>query len=65
MSEHFTMTNERAEEIAAVGGFTVEQVREFCLADWPEGEDHQLWLDTAPADEIAGWIEADGLQDSE
>jgi len=27
----------------------------FCLADWPEGQEHQDWLNKATAEEIADW----------
>ena len=56
-TEYYTMSDERALAIArAIGGSTtIEDVREFCLADWPEGAEHQRWLDTASIDEIADW----------
>ena len=37
-----------------------EAIRDYCLADWPEGEEHQRWLDTAPIPEIADWVLAGG-----
>jgi len=37
---------------------TDEDVRAFVLADWNEGQEHQDWLDTADASEIADWIAA-------
>lgn len=30
----------------------------FILADWPEGDDHLLWVLNAPLSEIVGWVEA-------
>jgi hypothetical protein len=51
------MTDERAAEIAEAGGFSVETVREYCLTGWTTAGDHQWWLDTAPAGEIAIWME--------
>jgi hypothetical protein len=50
------MTHERAAEIARAGAFSVEVVREYCLTGWTKAADHQCWLDTAPADEIAIWM---------
>lgn len=55
---YYTMTTERAEEIAQLAGLTTGQVRDYCLTDWPQGEEHQRWLDTAPVGEIAAWIDA-------
>jgi hypothetical protein len=55
-TEHYTMSDERAARIAALAGLTVEQVRDFALADWDEGAEHQVWLDTADEREIADWI---------
>lgn len=34
----------------------VASVREFCLTDWAEGDEHQEWLDTATPAEIADWV---------
>jgi hypothetical protein len=39
-----------------IPGIKGEDVTEFILADWPEGEEHQKWIDTAPAHEIAEWV---------
>ena len=30
-------------------------IEAFCLADWPEGQEHQDWLNKATAEEIADW----------
>jgi hypothetical protein len=32
------------------------RVRAFIVADWPEGAEHQQWLDSATAEEIADWV---------
>lgn len=37
-------------------GLTTGEVYEFCTADWPEGQEHQDWLDSATPEEIAGWV---------
>ena len=34
------------------------QAIEFCLADWPEGEDHWNWLADSPEQEIRDWVAA-------
>ena len=60
METHFTIDAEKAEEIADLLGWTADEVKEVCLADWPEGEQHQQWLNTAPVQEIADWIESVG-----
>jgi hypothetical protein len=58
MSERYTLPEKKLEEVARVGGLPLELVREWCLAPWPDECRHQKWLDTAPAGEIAVWIEA-------
>ena len=30
----------------------------FCLADWPEGEEHWTWLVNAEEKEIRDWVDA-------
>ena len=35
---------------------TEDQVEGFVLADWPNNEEHQEWLDCAEAVEIAAWV---------
>ena len=57
MNELYRMTDNRAAEIAHAGEFSVEMVREYCLTGWTKTEDHQRWLDTAPAREIATWMD--------
>lgn len=34
---------------------TRQQVEDFCCADWADGDSHQMWLNNAPAEEIADW----------
>ena len=36
---------------------------DFCLADWPEGDEHLQWLLDADADELRSWTEASGKRD--
>lgn len=35
---------------------TEELIRTKICADWNEGEEHQEWIDSAPAEEIADWL---------
>lgn len=30
--------------------------REFILGDWPEGDEHLVWVVTAPIEEILDWV---------
>jgi hypothetical protein len=56
-TEYFQISDERATEIAACHDtLTPDIVREYATADWAEGDEHQLWINTAPAQEIADWI---------
>ncbi len=58
MSESYTLSEEKLQEIARVGGLPLTLVREWCLATWPKECRHQEWLDSAAPGEIAVWIEA-------
>jgi hypothetical protein len=58
MSERYTLSEGKLHKIARAGGLPLTLVREWCLAAWPKESWHQEWLDTAPAAEIAVWIEA-------
>lgn len=58
MSERYTLSEEKLQEIAEVGGLPLTLVREWCLAPWPEESRHQEWMDTASAGEIGVWVEA-------
>jgi hypothetical protein len=55
----YQISSERIAEIIAsdprIARYTPEQIEDHCCADWSEGEEHQQWLDTAPAGEIASW----------
>ena len=37
---------------------TDDEIESAILGDWPEGDEHQRWLDTASAAEIADWLVA-------
>jgi hypothetical protein len=62
LSKRYVLSEEKVREIAQAGGLPLELVREWCLARWPQGRPHQEWLDTAPAGEIAVWIEANARE---
>jgi hypothetical protein len=64
-NEYFRISNERVQQIAAEAGMEPERVREYCTADWPEGEEHQTWLDTASIHEISSWCSRYEPQDQE
>ena len=66
MSEYFTVA---PDTLAAVVALVQEQYLDtlphaieldvtdiLTGIDWPEGAEHQAWLDTAPVAEIAGWV---------
>ena len=59
---YYTINQNRLAEIVAnvqqTSPMTEAQVRDFVLADWPEGAEHQDWLDNAPVSEIADWVVA-------
>ena len=37
-------------------GAVASDVRDTLLYDWPQGDEHQDWLDTADVDEIVDWL---------
>jgi hypothetical protein len=37
---------------------TEADIETHICSDWEEGEEHQEWLDTADADEIADWLQS-------
>lgn len=55
MAEDYRISDERVAEIAQLAGLTEEMVADICTSDWSEGDEHQTWLDNAPAAEIASW----------
>lgn len=36
--------------------FTTDTIEDFINADWPEGQEHLDWLESATAHEIADWV---------
>ena len=60
-TEHYTIDPTKLTAIIASvqtsrPAMTEAQVRDYCLADWPEGQEHQDWLDSATVEEIASWV---------
>ncbi len=39
-------------------GLTAAEITDYMLADWPEGEDHQGWLNHGIDTDIADWVVA-------
>ena len=61
VSEYYSVDSEKLSAITAsvqqrIPRMTESHVREYCLADWPEGQEHQAWLDSASVAEIADWV---------
>lgn len=48
-------------EYAKGAGHTDEEIKDYVLADWPEGQEHQDWLDRATVQEIGNWV-CEGLR---
>lgn len=38
------------------GNLSERKVKSYICADWTEGDEHQQWIDNAPAEEIADWL---------
>lgn len=56
----YTISRDKVQAIvanAATHGhvFSEQEIEDFCTAGWPEGDEHQKWLDTASVEEIADW----------
>lgn len=59
-SYYYSITVDRAQAViaairASLPDIADEEVIDFMLQDWVEGQEHQDWLDTAPVAEIADW----------
>ena len=58
----FTIDSEKLAEVVRIFNnetdpqATDELVEAEICADWNEGEDHQEWIDSASAQEIADWL---------
>jgi hypothetical protein len=56
-TEYYTIGDDRlARVLAELSAYDPDMVRAHLLADWPEGQAHQEWLDTAPVLDIARWV---------
>jgi hypothetical protein len=59
---NYTITDEKLEQITRIfnrdtdPAATEELIRTEICADWNEGDEHQEWIDTASAEEIADWL---------
>lgn len=54
---YYTMDAARFGHVVLLARVTRERACEIALdTDWMEGQEHQDWLDTAPAAEIASWL---------
>ncbi len=51
----YEISSELVAAIAEAGGLLPRTVERICTYDWPEGQDHQDWLSSAPVAEIATW----------
>lgn len=54
-SPHYRMDDDKAAEAAILAGVDIEDLLLVCLSDWPQGDEHQAWLDNTPAQDIADW----------
>lgn len=43
--------------LAAVSMATVTDIDETLFANWPEGDEHRKWLESASVENIADWAE--------
>lgn len=60
-SGEFTIDDEKLEGVieqcrALSPLVTDEMVKDHVLYDWPQGDEHQAWLDSATVDEIIDWV---------
>lgn len=60
-SSYFEIDEDKMHEVGkiiAANGINYRKAVAFVLADWPEGQEHQAWLNKANAQEIADWVVA-------
>lgn len=53
---YYKFDPDKCAAVAAAIGRQYGEVQAVCCADWPEGDEHQRWLEAAPVDEIADWV---------
>ena len=68
MAGNFHIDAERLQEIVNAyaeyePSVDTNDVEATLLYDWPEGDDHQNWLETADPQEIADWLAATTFDD--
>lgn len=60
--KNYTISNDKLNKVAEIVNretdpkATTELIETEICADWNEGAEHQKWVDTASAQEIADWI---------
>ena len=59
---NYRIDSEKLEQVTAIVNtetdpkVTETEIEAEICADWNEGDEHQEWVDSAPAAEIADWI---------
>jgi hypothetical protein len=59
---NYTIADEKLRKVAEIvnrdtdPAATEDLIRTEICADWNEGQEHQEWIDTADAEEIADWL---------
>lgn len=58
---HFTIDSKKLEAVVKAvqndrPDIAQRTIEEFVTADWPEGKEHQQWLDNASVQHIADWV---------
>jgi hypothetical protein len=54
---YFNINDDKLEQIKKlIPNLDSETINDFILADWPEGKEHQSWLDSATPEQIADWV---------
>ena len=64
-NEYFTIDSTRLAAVATAAQTDEQTARSYLLADWPEGAEHQQWLNNAPIRELADWLVAVQFQPTE
>ena len=60
----YTIDEEKLERVTEIissevePGVTEDIIEDHICGDWPEGQEHQDWIDDGDAREIADWLEA-------
>jgi hypothetical protein len=51
------ISDSKVQEIARLVNVSVNVVEDWLYNDWDNGDEHEDWIHTASAQEIADWIE--------